>query len=145
MFQKKVLTVFDGKKDLIFDNKENLSSLKKYLKKRYPDFSQLVILFEATGIYSFHLKAFCAAHMVKSYMINPQTSHNFNKSLGKRSKTDTIDARTIWAYHKLIGDKDINISRIDRVVITLSAYLASYRLTLKQRLALSNHLGGDKG
>ena len=53
---KKVLNVFDGKKDLIFDNKENLSSLKKYLKRRYPDLSSLVILFEATGIYSYHLK-----------------------------------------------------------------------------------------
>lgn len=41
---KKVLNIFDGKKDLIFDNKENLCSLKKYLKKRYPDFSSLVIL-----------------------------------------------------------------------------------------------------
>jgi len=41
---KKVLAVFDGKKDLVFENKENLSSLKKHLKKRYPDFSSLVIL-----------------------------------------------------------------------------------------------------
>ena len=82
---KKVLAVFDGKKDLIFDNKENLSSLKKHLKKRYPDFSSLVILFEATGIYSYYLKAFCATHMVKAYIINPQASHNFAKSLGRRS------------------------------------------------------------
>ncbi len=78
---KKVLNVFDGKKDLIFDNKENLSSFKKYLKKRYPDLSSLVILFEATGIYSYHLKAFCAAYHVKAYVINPQASHSFAKSL----------------------------------------------------------------
>ena len=141
---KKVLNIFDGKKDLIFDNKENLSSFKKYLKKRYPDFSSLVLLFEATGIYSFYLKAFCAAHMLKAYIINPQASHNFGKSLGKRSKTDTTDARTIWAYHKLIGEKDISIPKVDRRIITLSSYLASYRLTLKQRLSLANHLEGVK-
>ena len=141
---KKVLNIFDGKKDLIFDNKENLSSFKKYLKKRYPDFSSLVILFEATGIYSYHLKAFCATHMVKVYIINPQASHNFAKSLGTRSKTDTTDARTIWAYHKLIGEKDISIPKVDRRIITLSSYLASYRLTLKQRLSLANHLEGVK-
>jgi len=141
---KKVLNVFDGKKDSIFDNKENLSSLKKYLKKRYPDFSSLVILFEATGIYSFHLKAFCASHHIKAYMINPQISHNFSKSLGKRSKTDTTDARTIWEYHKLIDEKDISIPRVDREIITLSSYLTSYRLALKQRLALANHLEGIK-
>ena len=141
---KKVLNVFDGKKDLIFDNKENLSSLKKYLKKRYPDLSSLVILFEATGIYSFHLKAFCAENHIKAYIINPQASHNFAKSVGTRSKTDTTDARTIWAYHKLLKDKDISVPMVDPIVITLSSYLTSYRLTLKQRLSLANHLEGVK-
>jgi len=141
---KKVLNIFDGKKDLIFDNKENLSSFKKYLKKRSPDFSSLVILFEATGIYSYHLRAFCATHNIKACIINPQASHNFAKSLGTRSKTDTIDARTIWAYHRLINDKDIRIPKIDPVLITLSSYLTSYRLTLKQKLALTNHLEGIK-
>ncbi len=141
---KKVLNVFDGKKDLIFDNKENLSSFKKYLKKRHPDFSSLVILFEATGIYSYHLKAFCATHMIKAYIINPQASHNFAKSLGTRSKTDTTDARTIWAYHRLVNDKDIRIPKVDPIVTTLSSYLTSYRLTLKQRLSFANHLEGVK-
>ena len=141
---KKVLNVFDDKKDLTFDNKENLSSLKKYLKKRYPDFSSLVILFEATGIYSYHLKVFCAEHMIKACIINPKVSHNFAKSTGTRSKTDTPDARTIWAYHKLVRDQDIRIPKIDPVLITLASYLASYRLTLKQRLSLTNHLEGVK-
>ena len=141
---KKVFNVFDGKKDLIFDNKENLSPLKKYLKKRYPDLSSLVILFEATGIYSYHIKAFCADHLIKACIINPQASHNFSKSLGERSKTDRTDARTIWAYHKLIDDKAISIPRVDPILMTLSSYLASYRLTLKQRLSLSNHLEGIK-
>lgn len=77
-------------------------------------------------------------------MINPQTSHSFTKSLGKHSKTDTTDARTIWAYHKLLNDKDISIPRVDQVLMTLSSYLTSYRLTLKQRLALANHLEGIK-
>lgn len=103
-----------------------------------------MILFEATGIYSFHPKAFCASHYIKAYMINPQTSHSFAKSLGTRSKTDTTDARTIWAYHKLINDKDIRISRVDQRLVTLSSYLISYRLTLKQRLSLTNHLEGIK-
>ena len=82
--------------------------------------------------------------MLKAYIINPQASHNFSKSLGKHSKTDPTDARTIWAYHKLIGDKDINIPKVDREIMTLSSYLASYRLTLKQRLALTNQLEGIK-
>lgn len=141
---KKVLNLFDGREDLVFENKEGLGSLKKYLKKRYPDFSNLVILFEATGIYSYHLKLLCAEHKIKAGIINPQASHNFAKSTGKRSKTDTIDARTIWTYHKLIQDKDIRIPQIDPLLITLSSYLASYQLALKQRLSLTNHLEGVK-
>ena len=137
---KKVLNVFDGRKDLVFENKEGLGSLKKYLKKKYPDFSKLVILFEATGIYSYHLKLKCAEHKIKAGIINPQASHNFAKSTGMRSKSDTIDARTIWAYHKLMKEKDIRIPKVDPALITLSSYLASYRLTLKQRLSLANHL-----
>jgi len=142
---KKVLNVFDGKKDSIFDNKENLSSLKKYLKKRYPDFSSLVILFEATGIYSFHLKAFCASHHIKAYMINPQISHNFSKSLGKRSKTDTTDARTIWEYHKLIDEKDISIPKGrpgDHNLIQLSDQLS---FGLKTTAGSCQSLGRNKG
>jgi transposase len=141
---KKVLNIFDGKKDLIFDNKENLCSLKKYLKKRYPDFSSLVILFEATGIYSYHLKAFCATHLIKACIINPQASHHFAKSIGARTKTDTTDARTIWSYRKLTCDKDIRIPKLDQRLMTLASYLKSYQLALKQRLALTNHLEGVK-
>lgn len=141
---KKVLNLFDGREDLVFDNKEGLGSLKKYLKKRYPDFSSLVILFEATGMYFYHLKLLCAEQKIKAGIINPQASHNFAKSTGMRSKTDTCDARTIWAYHKLIQEKDIRIPQVDPVLITLSSYLASYRLTLKQRLSLANHLEGVK-
>ena len=56
---KKDLAVFNGK-DLKFINKEGLKSFKKYLKKRYKTFADLVIIFEPTGIYSFNLKEFCA-------------------------------------------------------------------------------------
>ena len=50
---KKDLSVFDGKKDLKFINKEGLTSFKKYLKKKV-NFSDLVIIFEPTGIYSLY-------------------------------------------------------------------------------------------
>jgi len=73
----------------------------------------------------------CAEHKIKAGIINPQASHNFAKSTGKRSKTDTIDTRTIWAYHKLMKEKEIRIPQVDPVLINLSSYLASYRLTLK--------------
>ncbi len=77
---KKALTVYDGKTNLEFENenKEGLNPFYRYLKKHDKHFDNLVLIFEATGIYSSNLREFYA------------------KSLGVRSKTDKIDARVIW-------------------------------------------------
>jgi len=136
---KKDLSVFDGKKDLKFINKEGLKSFKKYLKKKV-NFSDLVIIFEPTGVYSLYLKEFCAENSIKAYIVNPKKSHNFTRALGKRSKTDKIDARILYQFHKLIEAKDIKIPRIDQQAKALASYLTSYEFALKQRVALSNHL-----
>jgi len=135
---KKDLSVFDGK-DLKFINQEGLTSFKKYLKKKV-NFSDLVIIFEPTGIYSQYLKEFCAEHSIKAYIVNPKRSHNFARSLGIRPKTDKIDARTLYQFHKLIDLKDIKIPKIDQQAKTLSSYLTSYEFALKQRISLSHHL-----
>jgi hypothetical protein len=49
---KKALSVFDGKTSLEFENKEGLRPFYRYLKKHYKHFENLVLIFEATGIYS---------------------------------------------------------------------------------------------
>ena len=143
---KKDLAVFDGKKDLKFVNKEGLKSFKKYLKKKY-NLSEIAIIFEPTGVYSLYLKEFCAENSIKAYIVNPKKSHNFTRVLGKRSKTDKIDARILYQFHKHIDLEDINVPRIDQQAKTLASYLVSYEFALKQRISLSNHLESlrDKG
>jgi transposase len=140
---KKVLSVFDGKKDLEFINKEGLKSFKKYLKKKV-NFSDLVIIFEPTGVYSQYLKEFCAENSIKAYIVNPKRSHNFARSLGIRPKTDKIDARILYQFHKLIEAKDIKIPEINQQAKTLSSYLTSYEFALKQRISLSHHYRESK-
>lgn len=135
---KKDLAVFDGK-DLKFINQEGLKSFKKYLKKKV-NFSDLVIIFEPTGVYSQYLKEFCAENSIKVYIVNPKQSHNFTRALGKRSKTDKIDARILYQFHKLIEAKDIKVPEINQQAKTLSSYLTSYEFALKQRISLSHHL-----
>jgi transposase len=135
---KKVLSVFDGK-DLKFINQEGLKSFKKYLKKKV-NFSDLVIIFEPTGVYSQYLKEFCAENNIKAYIVNPKQSHNFARALGIRPKTDKIDARILYQFHKLIEAKDIKIPEINQQAKTLSSYLTSYEFALKQRISLSHHL-----
>jgi len=100
----------------------------------------LVIIFEPTGIYSSYLKEFCAENSIKAYIVNPQKSHNFTRALGRRSKTDKIDACTLYQFHKLIEAKDIQIPKIDQEAKILSSYLTSYEFALKQRISLSHHL-----
>jgi transposase len=142
---KKDLSVFDGK-DLKFINKEGLTSFKKYLKKKY-NLSEIAIIFEPTGVYSLYLKEFCAKNSIKAYIVNPKKSHNFTRALGRRSKTDKIDARILYQFHKHIDLKDIKIPRIDQEAKTLASYLVSYEFALKQRVSLSHHLESlrDKG
>jgi transposase len=84
-YQRKTRAVFDGK-DLKFINQEGLTSFKKYLKKKY-SLSEIVIIFEPTGIYSQYLKELCAENSIKAYIVNPKRSHNFARSLGIRPKT----------------------------------------------------------
>jgi len=137
---KKALSVFDGVNDLEFENTEGLKAFKRYLKKRYKSFDNIGILFESTGIYSDHLKTFCARHQLKAFILNPKQSYNFARSLGKRSKTDTIDARTIYTYHQLIPEEKLQVPLLNPVAKRLSGYLTSYQFMQKQRVSLSNHL-----
>jgi transposase len=124
---KKALTVFDGKSSLEFENQEGLKPFYRYLKKHFKYFENLVLIFEATGIYSNNLREFCAKHQIKAYILNPKQSHNFAKSLGVRSKTDKIDAHIIWRYQSLIPQKKIQIPVIDPEAKMLASYLTSYQ------------------
>ena len=85
-------------------------------------------------------KEFCAENNIKAHIVNPKKSHNFTRALGKRSKTDKIDARILYQFYKLIDLKDIKIPKIDQQAKALASYLTSYEFALKQRVSLSNHL-----
>jgi transposase len=137
IYQRKTRAVFDGK-DLKFINQEGLKSFKKYLKKKY-HLQEVAIIFEPTGVYSLYLKEFCAENSIKAYIVNPKQSHNFARALGKRSKTDKIDARILYQFHKLIEAKDIQVPKIDQQAKALASYLTSYEFALKQRVSLSHH------
>ena len=137
---KKALSVYDGKSSLEFANQEGLRPFYRYLKKHFKSFENLGLIFEATGIYSDHLREFGAQHCIKVYILNPKQSHNFAKSLRVRSKTDKIDAHTLWQYRSLIPKEKMKVAVIDQEVKRLASYLTSYQFTQVQRTALSNHL-----
>lgn len=137
---KEVLSAFDGKKEVRFKNESGVKALKSYLKKKFKTFNDIIIIFESTGPYSKYLKEFCATNHIKAYIVNPKRSSNFAKAIGNRSKTDKIDAKTLYAFKNLIDPSDIKVPEIDKDVEVLSAYLSSYEFIIKARISISNHI-----
>ena len=134
---KEDLSVYDGTKEYRFRNERGCADLKAYL---HPSFEAYVFIFEAIGPYSLYLREFCAKNKLRIVMINPMKSAAFAKALGNRSKTDTIDAKMLYEFHKVILPEHIMVPSIDSRAEKLSIYLASYELMVKTRTALSNHL-----
>jgi transposase len=137
---KEDLSVYDGIKEYRFRNTKDCTDLKEYLSEAFASLNEPVLIFEATGPYSLYLREFCARHQIRASIINPIKSSSFTKALGNRSKTDTIDAKMLYEFHKVIQPQHIMVPRIDEDAEQLSLYLASYELMIKTRTAISNHL-----
>jgi transposase len=136
---KEALSVFDGEKEHTFRNGRSLAGFKTYLHKRFR-FDDIVLIFEATGPYSYYLRDFCAEHAVRVWVVNPKRSAYFAKAAGMRSKTDQIDARTLYTLRKIVEPEDILVPRTDRIKEELSAYLSGYEFAVKMRTAISNRI-----
>ena len=113
------------------------SKLKKLYKK---DLDKLTFVYEPTGSYSFLTKKFCASKNIKSFIINPKQSSNFAKALGNRSKSDKIDAVMLSKAITIARTDEIRVPVIDETLETIKELMSYYKFTVKQRVALSNHL-----
>ena len=59
------------------------------------------VTLEATGIYWLDLGlALDAAAGIECAVLNPKSAHNFAKTLGRRSKTDKLDAKSLAEYSR---------------------------------------------
>ena len=56
------------------------------------------VCLEATGVYSMDIALALYDAGIRIMVVNPQSSHNFAKVLGKHSKTDNVDADTLAQY-----------------------------------------------
>jgi len=125
----------------ILNNKKSIGSLYNKLKKYYKnDYKNLVFIFEPTGSYSSLLKHFCANNNILCYIVNPRQSYNFAKALDNRSKSDIIDCKMLYEFKVMINTKDIVIPVINHIQESIGEYLSYYKISQKQRNALSNHL-----
>jgi len=138
---KQKLVLFDGCKEWVFPNTAGLEKFQAWLEKRFPGgFASLVMIFEPTGPYSHELKAFCAREKIRVHILNPKRSHHFHTALGRRSKNDPIDARTLYAYHLLLPETEFQVPRLNPLAETLRHSLSAYQLAQNSRVRFSNHL-----
>ena len=128
--------------DLEIDNSlKALKSLYSKLKKIYKrEIDKVVFVFEPTGSYSALLHQFCASKNIQIFMINPKQARNFSKAIAQRNKSDLIDARVLAQAISIARENEIAIPTIDPIVEEIKELISYYKLKVKQRVQLSNHL-----
>jgi transposase len=131
-----------GQLSLEIDNTlQGVKSLYAKLKKLYKkEFGDLVFVFEPTGSYSALLTKFCHEKKIKAFIINPKQSKNYAKALGRRNKTDRIDAEVLSKAIAVAEDKEIAVPHIDEGVEEIKELMSYYRFIVKQRVKAVNHL-----
>ena len=125
----------------IENNSKALNSLYSKLKKIYKkEIDKVVFVFEPTGSYSELLHQFCASKNIQIFMINPKQARNFSKAIAQRNKSDVIDARVLAQAISIARKNEIRIPTINPIVEEIKELMSYYKLKVKQRVQLSNHL-----
>jgi len=131
-----------GKLDIEIENSiKALRSLYSKLKKIYKkEVNRLVFVFEPTANYSSILYRFCADKKIKVFTINPKQSHNFSKAISQRNKSDKVDAQMLSKAILIAKEDEIVIPTIDTSTEEIKELMSYYKIKVKQRIQLSNHL-----
>jgi transposase len=135
------LQVYDGKKNHEVPNSDKLLELKHLLQEAFPkDWKKVRLLYEPTGVYSSYVEQFALRYSIQAFAINPKRSSNFAKALGNRSKTDPMDAKMLYEYHKLVAESEWKVPEIDKDLDALNHNLVTYEFIQMSRIQMGNHL-----
>jgi len=136
---KQTLQLFDGRQERTFPNEPQLAALDGFLQAHQPSQGEWVIIFEPTGVYSSYLRSYCARRCIKTHIINPLQSAYFAKAQGHRSKTDSVDARMLYAAHRLLQPSESQVPYESEQARQLGAWLSTYTLLVKAETQWRNH------
>jgi len=141
---KSTISVYIPKNNLDLEIENSIKPLKSLyskLKKIYKkEIDKLIFVYEPTANYSSLLYRFCAQKKVKVFIINPKQSHNFAKAISQRNKSDKTDARMLSKAIAVAKEDEIVTPVIDTLVEDIKEMMGYYKIKVKQRVALSNHL-----
>lgn len=96
------------------------------------------VCLEATGAYSVDISNALYDANLPIMVLNPMSSHNFAKVLGKHSKTDNVDADTLAQYAQLMPFKPWE--RPSKAAVSLRAFSRHIHAMTKQKTASKNML-----
>ena len=136
---KNFLEVFDGTSFHRFRNEPHLPQLLAFLRSRSPDLSRFLLIFEATGVYSAYLWAFCAQHRIPACRLNPRRLHHLAELHGSRGKTDRVDARLLYRCWVHLRQEEIQVPEVSPVLERLWGYLRAYQMLVRQRSQWKNY------
>lgn len=106
----------------------------------YADYpvEDLRIIMESTGHYQYRLQHAATEQNILVYVVNPYRVRQFAHALGKRAKTDRIDARVICSFGQTMDLRSMFKRSAAEMML---GDLLKTRLCLKaQLIALNNHL-----
>jgi len=123
------------KNHIRIDNSEKgFCQMIKWFMQQQINPSEIMIVMEHTGLYSFCLEAFLHQHQIKFVKVNALA---IKRSLGLiRGKTDQIDAARIAAYGYEKRDQLIADSPVDDDLKRLTMLYSTRERLVKQRTAL---------
>lgn len=98
---KRSLDICGGIFESVERYRNDPSGIRKLIK-RLSNASPSLVVMEATGGYERLVAKALQTEGIKLAVMNPWQTHNFAKSLGKRAKTDAIDAKMLAKYGEVM-------------------------------------------
>jgi len=117
---------------------KNTTSDHQHIIKRLKKLGDCIVCLEATGVYSMDISITLFDAGIRIMVINPQSSHNFAKVLGKHSKTDAVDADTLAQYAQRMPFQ--HWIRPSNAYLQLRAFSRRIHALTKQKSASKNQL-----
>ena len=134
------LTVYDGNEHYTVRNEKRLKELDRLIRRRVgEEYGKVIISFEPTGGYSYHLFRFCSERGIKTLKVNPYRASHFFKSQKMRGKNDKKDAEDLRKF-VFVFPEEVKETKFDERVEKLKTLVSLYEKTQKDITNWKNRL-----
>ncbi len=141
---KDFLTVYDGEKHYVVRRKNGLKELDKLIRRKVgKQYGKVIVSYEPTGGYSYHLYRYCSEKGIKTLRVNPYRASHFFKSQRERGKNDAKDAEDLRKFVFVFPD-EVKETKVDERVERLKKLVSLYEKIQKDITNWKNRLSQIK-